>query len=141
MMPSRKRRSRRPTLASTKRPHLPASQPRCSQTGQHTESVSAATAPAADANEPPPGSDKKWYILKVQSNREDTIADGLHRHVAIAGLEPYFGEIIVPTEMVTEFKNGKKKVVERQALSRLHRRSHGDQRGHLVPRSRHSRHW
>jgi transcriptional antiterminator NusG len=56
----------------------------------------------------------EWYILKVQSNREDTIADGLQRRVAIAGLQDYFGEIIVPTEMVTEFKNGKKKVVKRK---------------------------
>ena len=55
-----------------------------------------------------------WYILKVQSNREDSIRDGLQRRVAIAGLDDYFGEIIVPTEMVTEFKGGKKRVVKRK---------------------------
>ena len=55
-----------------------------------------------------------WYILKVQSNRENSIVDALHRRVAVAGLEPYFGEIIVPVEMVTEFKAGKKKVVKRK---------------------------
>ncbi len=55
-----------------------------------------------------------WYILKVQSNREDSIADALKRRVKVAGLEEYFKQIIVPTEMVTEFKGGKKKVVKRK---------------------------
>jgi transcriptional antiterminator NusG len=36
------------------------------------------------------------------------------RRIAIAGLDDYFGEIIVPTEMVSEFKNGKKKVSKRK---------------------------
>ena len=58
--------------------------------------------------------EKDWYILKVQSNREETIADGLRRRAAIAGLGEHFGEVIVPTEMVTEFKGGKKKVVKRK---------------------------
>jgi len=55
-----------------------------------------------------------WYILKVQSNREESIREGLQRRVAVAGLEKYFDEIIVPTEMVSEFKGGKKRVVKRK---------------------------
>ncbi len=55
-----------------------------------------------------------WYILKVQSNREDSIRDSLQRRVKVAGLERYVGEIIVPTEMVSEFKGGKKRVVKRK---------------------------
>jgi len=55
-----------------------------------------------------------WYILKVQSNREDSIREGLQRRVAVAGLDRYFDEIIVPTEMVSEFKGGKKRVVKRK---------------------------
>jgi transcriptional antiterminator NusG len=55
-----------------------------------------------------------WYILKVQSNRENTICDALRRRVAVAGLDEYFGDIMVPTEDVAEFKNGKKKVVKRK---------------------------
>ena len=55
-----------------------------------------------------------WYILKVQSNREDSIRDGLIRRVKIAGLEDHFGEVIVPTEKVTEFKGGKKRVMKRK---------------------------
>jgi transcriptional antiterminator NusG len=55
-----------------------------------------------------------WYILKVQSNRERSIAEALQRKIAVAGLDKYFGQVIVPTEKVTEFKGGKKKVVERK---------------------------
>ncbi len=57
---------------------------------------------------------KEWYILKVQSNREDSIADALQRRIAIAALGDYFDEIIVPTEKVSEFKGGKKRVVKRK---------------------------
>jgi len=68
--------------------------------------------------ETPEGEDeeqqKDWYILKVQSNREDSIRDGLMRRVKIEGLERYFGDAIVPIEMVTEFKGGKKRVVKRK---------------------------
>ena len=55
-----------------------------------------------------------WYILKVQSNRERSIADALKRKIAIEGLDRYFDDVVVPTEKVTEFKAGKKKVVERK---------------------------
>ncbi len=59
-----------------------------------------------------------WYILKVQSNREDSIRNSLIRNVRQRGLERYFGdlesEVIVPTEMVTEFKGGKKRVSKRK---------------------------
>jgi transcription termination/antitermination protein NusG len=55
-----------------------------------------------------------WYILKVQSNREESIREGLLRRVAITGLGYFFDEVIVPTEKVTEFKGGKKKVIKRK---------------------------
>ncbi len=55
-----------------------------------------------------------WYILKVQSNREESIKEGLLRRVAMEGLEYYFGDVIVPTEKVTEFKGGKKRVMKRK---------------------------
>jgi len=74
-------------------------------------------APAETPAEPAPDqkSDKMdWYILKVQSNREESIREGLLRRVAIAGLGYYFGDVIVPTEKVTEFKGGKKKIIKRK---------------------------
>lgn len=55
-----------------------------------------------------------WYILKVQSNRERSIAEALQRKIKVEGLDRYFDQVVVPTEKVTEFKAGKKKVVERK---------------------------
>ena len=70
--------------------------------------------PAEEQKEEPKSEKMDWYILKVQSNREESIRDGLLRRVAIAGLGHYFGDVIVPTEKVTEFKGGKKKVIKRK---------------------------
>ena len=59
--------------------------------------------------------EKQWYILKVQVNRENSICDTLKRRVKVAGMEPYFGEILVPTEDVREYtKAGKQRIVKRK---------------------------
>ena len=62
----------------------------------------------------PKSENMNWYILKVQSNREESIREGLLRRVAIQGLDRFFGEVIVPMEKVTEFKGGKKRVIKRK---------------------------
>ncbi len=64
--------------------------------------------------EEPEDTSMDWYILKVQSNRERTIAEALERKMRIEGYDRFFDQVIVPTEKVTEFKGGKKKVVERK---------------------------
>jgi transcriptional antiterminator NusG len=56
-----------------------------------------------------------WYVLKVQSGREDTIREALERRVKIQGLDIYFGRIVVPKEKITEIRNNKKRVVERKS--------------------------
>lgn len=64
-------------------------------------------------SDPAPAEHKMdWYILKVQSNREESIREALQRRVKMQGMEEYFGDIIVPVEMRTEFKNGKKRVAK-----------------------------
>lgn len=55
-----------------------------------------------------------WYVLKVQSNREKSIRENLFRRIKRDGLDEYFGEITIPTEIVMETKGGKKKKVERK---------------------------
>ncbi|MBV8128231.1 MAG: transcription termination/antitermination factor NusG [Planctomycetaceae bacterium] len=69
-------------------------------------------APAAADDEPQP--DLVWYVLKVQSSREDTIRDALQRRVKIQGLQKFFNKIVVPTEKITEIRNNKKRIVERK---------------------------
>ena len=56
-----------------------------------------------------------WYILKVQVNREKSICENLKRRVRLAGLDAYFGDILVPTEDVREYsKSGKQRIVKRK---------------------------
>ena len=68
----------------------------------------------SEPEEPQKSMDMDWFVLKVQSNREKSIRDGLKRRIAVAGLDRYFGDILVPTEKVTEVKGGKKRVTERK---------------------------
>lgn len=76
--------------------------------------LAAAEASKKDFQKPVPTGKRDWYILKVQSNREDSIREALLKRVRIQGLEDFFGDIIVPIEKITEFKNGKKRVVKRK---------------------------
>ena len=62
----------------------------------------------------PKSANMQWYIVKVQSNREDSIREGLLRRVRQRGLDEYFGEVIVPVEKVVEFKGGKRRVAKRK---------------------------
>ena len=64
--------------------------------------------PASDAL------DLKWYVLKVQTNREKSIRDALQRRISRDGMESSFGQILIATEKVMETKSGKKRVVERK---------------------------
>jgi transcriptional antiterminator NusG len=53
-------------------------------------------------------SNKHWYVVKVQSGREESIKEAIERRVKIEGLEEYFGQIIIPVERVTMMRNGKR---------------------------------
>jgi transcriptional antiterminator NusG len=67
------------------------------------------------AEPPPPApSNKRWYVVKVQSGREESIKEAIERRVKIEGLEEYFGQIVIPVEKVTEMRNGKRVVKERK---------------------------
>lgn len=92
---------------------LPAAEParRRAESGKSRKAAAISPAPAPDV---PKSENMNWYILKVQSNREESIREGLLRRVSIQGLDRYFGEVIVPTEKVTEFKGGKKRVIKRK---------------------------
>ena len=48
-------------------------------------------------------------------NREESIRRGLERRVKVAGLERFFGEIVIPTEDVAEYnKSGKRRIVKKK---------------------------
>lgn len=80
--------------------------------GKKTRRRSAETVsqPAAEQ----PAERMAWYIVKVQTNREDTACEALKRRIKVSGLDQYFGQIIVPVERITEVKGGKKRIVRRK---------------------------
>jgi transcriptional antiterminator NusG len=67
----------------------------------------AATQPVSDPN-------LRWYVVRVQSGREESVKDGLLRRVNAAGLQPKITNVIVPTEKVTEIRSGRKTVREKK---------------------------
>ncbi len=71
-------------------------------------------AEADGAAAPPPPSNKHWYVVKVQSGREESIKEAIERRVKIEGLEEFFGQIIIPTEKVVEMRNNKRITRERK---------------------------
>ena len=72
------------------------------------ESANPAVAVAAPADA------KNWYIVKVQSGREESVKDGLLRRVNAAGLVTKITNVIVPTEKVTEIRSGRKTIREKK---------------------------
>ncbi|QEH32470.1 hypothetical protein OJF2_09410 [Aquisphaera giovannonii] len=86
-----------------------------------TEEAHPASNGATPTEDDEPAPELVWYVLKVQSSREDTIRDALQRRVKIQGLERFFGKteegkprIVVPTEKITEIRNNKKRVIEKK---------------------------
>lgn len=56
----------------------------------------------------------KWYVIKVQSNREKSIRDSLIRRIKRDGMELMFGQIVVPVERVIDNKSGKRRITEQK---------------------------
>jgi transcriptional antiterminator NusG len=70
-----------------------------------TAAVSApVVAPELGEEQAPAPSNKHWYVVKVQSGREETIKAAIERRVRKEGLEEYFGQIVIPVEQITEVK-------------------------------------
>ena len=59
-------------------------------------------------------SEMKWYVIKVQSNREKSIRDSLIRRIKRDGMESMFGQIVVPVERIVDNKSGKRRVTEQK---------------------------
>ncbi|MFQ5965836.1 MAG: transcription termination/antitermination protein NusG [Candidatus Scalinduaceae bacterium] len=57
---------------------------------------------------------KKWFVLRVQSNKEDRVKKDLERRIKIKGIEELIPKILVPYEKVSEIKGGKKRIAERK---------------------------
>lgn len=78
----------------------------------------SAETPVEGATEqaPEPNKNLLWYVVKVQSGREESIKEAIERRVKIEGLQDSFGQIVIPTEKVSEMRKGKRYVRERKLL-------------------------
>jgi|TARA_B100000287_G_scaffold279899_1_gene263763 transcriptional antiterminator NusG len=55
-----------------------------------------------------------WYVIQAFSNCELKVKAALEERIEMSGLSEKFGEIMIPTEQVTELKKGQKKQLERK---------------------------
>lgn len=85
------------------------------ETGVEEES-SAETGEEAEAGSAPQEDTRKndWYVLRVQSGREDTVARALEKRVQDFDHKDSIYTILVPKETVSEIKGKKKRVVDRK---------------------------
>jgi len=80
-----------------------------------TVDVSAETPAAADAGvaQAPRNPNMRWYIIHSYSGFERKVKESLESRVQAFGLQERIGKVLIPTEAVTEVRNGKKYTVER----------------------------
>ena len=65
---------------------------------------------------PPVNENFKWYIIHAYSGFERKVRESLESRVQAFGLQNKIGRIMIPTEPVTEVRNGKKYTIERVFL-------------------------
>ncbi|HEX2027030.1 MAG TPA: transcription termination/antitermination protein NusG [Nitriliruptorales bacterium] len=57
-----------------------------------------------------------WYVVHTYSGYEQRVRDNLESRIKALGLEDRIYEVVIPTEEVTEFKKGKKQVVQKKVF-------------------------
>jgi transcriptional antiterminator NusG len=56
----------------------------------------------------------QWYVLQVLSAQEKTVKKAIEEQLEHAGMADLVGEVLVPTEQVSEVKQGQKRISERR---------------------------
>jgi len=56
----------------------------------------------------------EYYVIQAFSNCEKKVKTALEERINMSGLSDMFGDIMIPTEQVTELKKGQKKQMERK---------------------------
>lgn len=57
---------------------------------------------------------KRWFVLRVQSNREEQVRGNLAKMLELEEQGHRVPEILVPTEAITELRGGKRQVIQRK---------------------------
>jgi transcription termination/antitermination protein NusG len=72
--------------------------------------------PSAEQLAPPVNENFKWYIIHAYSGFERKVRESLESRITAFGLQNKIGRIMIPTEPVTELRNGKKYTIDRVFL-------------------------
>jgi len=64
------------------------------------------------ADEPLAQEGMQWFVLRVASNKENSVQNTLLRKIQIEGMTHLVGRILVPTEKIKTIKGGKAKIKE-----------------------------
>jgi transcriptional antiterminator NusG len=67
-----------------------------------------------DEEEPLITAGMNWFVLRVASNKEDTVRETLLRKIKIENYEHLVNRILVPTEKQKTIKGGKQKIAEKK---------------------------
>ena len=52
--------------------------------------------------------EKKWYVLHALSGQEGKVRENIARRIQIEEMQDYIGDVLIPTEKVSEVKQGKR---------------------------------
>lgn len=56
----------------------------------------------------------KWYVIQVMSSQEKKVKQGIEEQKEAAGMSPFIDTLLLPTENVSEVKNGIQRIVEKK---------------------------
>jgi transcriptional antiterminator NusG len=80
------------------------------------QTAEAGSEQPTDQLAPPVNESFKWYIIHAYSGFERKVRESLESRISAFGLQNKIGRIMIPTEPVTELRNGKKYTIERVFL-------------------------
>ena len=83
---------------------------------QQAEALNAGSEQPTEQLAPPVNENFKWYIIHAYSGFERKVRESLESRITAFGLQNRIGRIMIPTEPVTELRNGKKYTIDRVFL-------------------------
>ena len=62
------------------------------------------------------GEDRKWYVIHTYSGYENKVKTNLEHRIETMGQRQRVRQVVVPTEQVSELKDGKREMIEKRTM-------------------------
>ena len=59
---------------------------------------------------------KEWFVLQTLTGKENKVKDSIKARVPMEGIEEFVGACEIPTEKVSETKDGKKRILTKKVF-------------------------